>query len=164
MTIPRTVNQANEVSKNKTSGCIGVRHTVENTANEDSGEVGLLRKVKTVRNLRSIWVVGPRRFRRVGHGSGVDEWGRRREKEGPRQRGKASELYGRKRREESFAGYKNERGSINESRIDDRRPKTKKKRRRKKESTEPTRMGIRFQIVYDLPMGRHLLPSLTSRG
>jgi len=52
-----------------------VGRTVENRGDEKSGEIGLLRKVNFVRDLRSIKVVGPWLLLSVGHGSDAHEGG-----------------------------------------------------------------------------------------
>ena len=57
-------------------GDIGL-HTVENTAYENSGKIGLLRKVQTIWNQWGIRIGGPR-LRGVGHGSDGGEGLRRR--------------------------------------------------------------------------------------
>jgi len=51
-------------------------HTIENRTDENSGEICLLLKVQVVRDLWSVWIVGPGFVLRVRHDSDVDkgEW------------------------------------------------------------------------------------------
>jgi hypothetical protein len=46
----------------------GLAHTIENRAEENTSKTRLLRKVKRVRDLGSIRIIGPGVFQRVRHG------------------------------------------------------------------------------------------------
>jgi len=75
MTIPK-INRTNEVSVDGPRGrreCLA--RTIEHRADENSGKSGLLPKIKIVWDLWGVGVIGPRLFRRVRHGSDVDEPG-----------------------------------------------------------------------------------------
>ena len=77
MTIPR-IARTNGVSAGiRTCTWVSLGRTVENRADEKSGEIGLLLKVQRVRELWSIRTIGPI-WLRVGHNSDVYEEGFRR--------------------------------------------------------------------------------------